>query len=140
MLVLDTDHVSLLQWGTGDEAERLRLRLQNAGDEMATTIITYEEQSRGWLAFVAGARTMAAQVEAYRRLRRHLDLYRNTRVLDFDAAAATESQRLRRLRIRVGTMDLRIAAIALVHSARLLTRNTVDFSKVPGLQFEDWTR
>jgi tRNA(fMet)-specific endonuclease VapC len=71
MLVLDTDHVSLLQWGGGEEAERLRARLQIAGEEVAVTVISYEEQTRGWLAYVARARTLGQQVEAYRRLRRH---------------------------------------------------------------------
>jgi predicted nucleic acid-binding protein len=35
-------------------------------------------------------------------------------------------------------MDLKIAAITLVHGAMLLTRNTVDFAKVPGLRFANW--
>ena len=47
---------------------------------------------------------------------------------------------LRRLKIRIGTMDLKIAASCLCDDALLLTRNTVDYSKVPGLRFEDWTQ
>ena len=139
MLVLDTNHVSLLQWGGGEEAERLRARLQTADEEVAVTVISYEEQTRGWLAFVARARTLGQQVEAYRRLRRHLDVYRTAQLLDFDEQAATEFQRLQRSRVRIGTMDLRIAAIALIHGATLLTRNAVDFGKVPNLRIEDWT-
>ncbi len=140
MLVLDTDHVSLLQWGTGEEAERLRRRLDAIDEEVAVTVISYEEQTRGWLAYVARARNLGEQVDAYRRLRRHLDTYKVVRLLDFDEQAAIIAQRLRRLRIRIGTMDLRIASIALVHGAKLLTRNSVDFEKVPELTIEDWTR
>ncbi len=62
MLVLDTDHVSLLQWGTGEEAERLRRRLDAIDEEVAVTVISYEEQTRGWLAYVARARTLGEQV------------------------------------------------------------------------------
>ena len=46
---------------------------------------------------------------------------------------------LRRRRLRIGTMDLKIAAIVLSHQATLLSRNLVDFSQVPGLSIEDWT-
>ncbi len=35
-------------------------------------------------------------------------------------------------------MDLKIACIAITHDATLLTRNTVDFARVPGLHFENW--
>jgi len=139
MLVLDTDHVSLLQWGAGDRAQRLRSRLQVVDEEVAVTIVSYEEQTRGWLAYVARARTLGQQVEAYRRLRRHLDVYRTAKVLDFDEQAATQFQRLKQARLGVGTMDLRIAAIALIHDATVLTRNAVDFGRVPMLQIEDWT-
>ena len=79
------------------------------------------------------------QIEAYRRLLRHLDNYRHIPVLPFDEQAAAEYERLRRSRIRIGTMDLKIAAIALSLDATLLSRNLVDFAKVPGLKVEDWT-
>jgi tRNA(fMet)-specific endonuclease VapC len=36
-------------------------------------------------------------------------------------------------------MDLRIAATALVEKLTVLTRNTIDFLKVPGVVVEDWT-
>ncbi len=40
--------------------------------------------------------------------------------------------------LRIGTLDLRIACIVLEYDATLLTRNSVDFAKVPGLRFENW--
>jgi len=41
--------------------------------------------------------------------------------------------------LRVGAMDLKIAAIALAHPATGLTRNQKDFSRVPDLRVADWT-
>jgi tRNA(fMet)-specific endonuclease VapC len=140
MVVLDTDHLSLLEQANSVEAQRLQVRLKAiAPEEVAATIINFEEQTRGWLTYHARARTMAQQIEAYRRLKRHLDNYRALMVLEFDDLAAVEFQGLRKLRIRIGTFDLKIAAIALIHDATLLSRNLVDFRKVPRLRVEDWT-
>jgi tRNA(fMet)-specific endonuclease VapC len=79
------------------------------------------------------------QVEAYRRLLQHLDNYRRIPVLTFDEAAAVVFQQLRYTRLRIGTMDVKIAAIVLSRNATLLTRNLADFRQIPGLQVEDWT-
>jgi tRNA(fMet)-specific endonuclease VapC len=61
-------------------------------------------------------------------------------VFDYDMGAAEEFQRLRKQRVRIGTMDLRIAAIALSQDALLISRNLTDLRKVPGLRVEDWTQ
>jgi len=140
MLVLDTDHMSLLEWGGGNSAT-LRERLADIDQaEVATTIISYEEQMRGWMAYIARGKSIAQQLVAYQRLRRHLENYRQIPVLDFDKAAANVFQQLQRARIRIGTMDLKIAAIVLSRGATLLSRNLVDFTKVPRLNVEDWTK
>ncbi len=140
MVVLDTDHLSVLEWESGATARRLLARLAQLNpNEAATTIINFEEQMRGWLTYLARARTVNLQVEAYRRLKRHLDNYRTILVLEFDAQAAAEFQRLRKLHRIVGTMDLKIAAIAMVGDATLLSRNLTDFRRIPGLKVEDWT-
>jgi tRNA(fMet)-specific endonuclease VapC len=102
-------------------------------------IITFEEQTRGWLAFQARGRSLEQQVNAYRKLKRHLDIYLGLNVLEFTMKAAREFDRLRTLRLRIGSMDLKIAAIALIADATLLTRNLKDFSRVPGLRLENWT-
>ena len=39
----------------------------------------------------------------------------------------------------IGGNDLWIAATALAHGATLVTNNTAEFSRVPGLLLEDWT-
>ena len=140
MVVLDTDHMSALEWGGGAAGQRLIARLDiEPLSGAATTIITFEEQTRGWLSVLARARSLDEQVDAYRRLKRLLDNYLKIRVLDFDAGAAIEFRRLHRLRLRIGTMDLKIAAITLAHDAILLSRNLKDLRRVPGLRVEDWT-
>ena len=49
-------------------------------------------------------------------------------------------ERLRQQRVRIGTMDLKIAAIALGYNALVLSDNLRDFQQVPGLHAEDWRR
>ncbi|HLV81055.1 MAG TPA: type II toxin-antitoxin system VapC family toxin [Chthonomonadaceae bacterium] len=68
-----------------------------------------------------------------------LELYCSTPILPFEDAAVSIFQSLWLQRLRVGTMDLKIAAIALANDATLLTRNRSDFSKIPALRIEDWT-
>lgn len=139
MVVLDTDLLSLLE---RDEppAEQLRSRLARIGrGEVVTTVVNFEEQMRGWLAVVAHARTVAAQIEAYRRLARFVENYRDIPVLAFNERAAVEYQRLRKQYRRLGTMDLKIAAIAIVHGATLITRNLSDFRQISELRAEDWS-
>ena len=82
---------------------------------------------------------MAQQVEAYRRLLQHLANDRRIPVLAFDETAAIVFQQVRHARLRIGTMDLKIAAIAVSRHATLLSRNLADFRQVAGLQVEDWT-
>ena len=140
MFVLDTDHLTFLEHGRSVEADRLRARLQGLhAAEITVTIVSFEEQTRSWLTYLARARTLTQQVDAYARLRRMVENYRLIPLLDFDKAAAVEYQRLSRSRLRIGTMDLKIAAITLAHDATLITRNLADFRKVPDLRVEDWS-
>lgn len=139
MLVLDTDHISVLERSDSVERARLIHRLDQAGAEtVVTTIISYEEQSRGWLAYVTRARSVTEQIDAYQRLSRHLETYRHLIVLDYEHTAAEHFRRLRSARIRIGTLDLKIAAITLANGAILLSRNLKDFERVPNLTVENW--
>jgi len=140
--ILDTDVFTLAELPDSPEYLRLHTRVLqlDTTDTLATTIITYEEQTRGWLAYAAKSRDTAHQIKAYNRLKKHLRAYLNFEVLDFDDAAGREFDRLRALKLKLGTADLKIAAIALSQDAMLLTRNLRDFSKVPNVRVEDWTR
>ena len=140
MYLFDTDHITALDRG-GEEGERLRTHLAHIPpEEVAVSVVSYEEQIRGWLAYIAQLRAVDRQVAGYHRLERMLEFYCVTPLLPFDARAAEQFQRLWVARIRIGTMDLKIAAIALANDAILLSRNLTDFSKVPALRVEDWMR
>lgn len=139
MYILDTDRISVLDRG-GLAAQNLLQRLANINpSQVATSIISYEEQMRGWLSYGAKAKTVEQQVEAYKQLKRQLMNYCVIPILDFDGEAAQEFQRLRNLYPRLGAMDLKIAAVALVNQAVVLTRNSRDFGQIGGLFIEDWT-
>jgi hypothetical protein len=67
-LILDTDHLS--EFDRGSEAgERLRNRLIASGENVSVTVISAEEQLRGWLAQIHRANNdPAGQVIFYQRL------------------------------------------------------------------------
>jgi tRNA(fMet)-specific endonuclease VapC len=139
VLVLDTDQVSELGYGT-EAGLRLRDRLLGSGQEVATTIVTGEEQLRGWLAEIHRLDDPHKQISAYDRLRERIEFFERWTVLRWDAAAADLFPDWRRQGMRIGSKDLKIACIALLQRGTLLTRNTRDFTRVPGLNIEDWTR
>ena len=137
LYVLDTDHVSLFQRGhpqvTGHVLTHLPARL-------AVTIVTVEEQLRGRLSQIRKAASGTSRVQGYRRLREALEFFSQIRILDFDEGAHLRYEGLRQQKVRIGTQDLCIAAIALAVSGTLVTRNVRDFAQVPGLTIEDWSQ
>lgn len=60
-------------------------------------------------------------------------------MLNFTEEAKDHFSNLINQKIRIGTQDLKIAAIALSVNGIIVTRNQKDFSKVPNLPLEDWT-
>ena len=60
------------------------------------------------------------------------------RIAPYTPAADAEFIRLRSQKVRIGTQDLRIAAIALAVGATVVTRNARDFAQVPGLLLDAW--
>ena len=138
MYIFDTDHLSVLERG-GVEAQRLLQRLSTVNpDQVAASIISYQEQMQGWLSYINKAQTVDRQVIGYKELKRQLINYCKMPVFEFDQQAAQEFQRLKKLYPRLGTMDLKIASVALANRAILLTRNSKDFGNIAGLTIEDW--
>ena len=139
MILLDTDHLSILQHAESEAADALRLRLKQSVDrDIGTTVISLEEQSRSWLDLIRRYSDARQQVEYYARFADAIRFFEGWWILPFDGDAANQFRILRAARIRIGTSDLKIAAIALTSDATLLTRNLRDFSQVPGLRVENW--
>jgi tRNA(fMet)-specific endonuclease VapC len=105
---------------------------------MAVTVVTVEEQMRGWLAEIRRQLDLNRQIEPYAQLQRQVEIFSEWIILLWDSEAAASFTQLRRDGVRIGSLDLKIACIALAHDVTLLTRNTSDFSRVPGLRFENW--
>ena len=137
VLILDTDLLTILFRGPTPSRTRLLAWLDDADDDVAVTIISFEEQMRGWLAVIARASAPEQQSAAYARLKEVLSNFNRLPVLDFDVLIATDFRELRRTYRRHGAADLKIAAIALGNGAKLLSRNIRDFQSIDGLVVEN---
>jgi tRNA(fMet)-specific endonuclease VapC len=138
LYILDTDCFSDLQQNHPMMVQRVEVNAEN----LALTIVTVEEAIRGRFKAIRDASAPAQAdklVLAYTRLWDTLDVFKNLNILKFDQNAFTIYTEFFRPRIRIGTQDLRIAAIVLANNAILVTRNNRDFSPVPGLVQQDWT-
>jgi tRNA(fMet)-specific endonuclease VapC len=134
--LLDTDHLTLLEHGHPPLRQHLAAQPPGA---VGLTIVTVEESLRGRLAAIARAPDGAARVSRYGYLLDTLQLFQQFPVAPFDQAAENHFQQLRSLRLRIGTQDLKIAAVVLAHNLTLLTRNHRDFGQIPGLLLADWS-
>lgn len=139
MIILDTDHINFLQNESSDQREALVGKMAASPDQdFVTTVVTMEEQLRGWLALIRRSNDAHRQVSAYTKLNEAVDYFSRWRRLAFDDAAAEQFKELRCRKVRVATMDLKIAATALIHNCLLLSANLRDFEQVPTLRVEDW--
>ncbi len=136
LYILDSDHLSLHQ--RGHEPLRKRL-LTIAPDQIAITIVSAEELLRGRLAQIRRADKPESRMETYQWLSKTVDFLCGFTVLKFDEQAENHFQNFRASKIKIGTQDLKIAAIALSQDATLVTRNRSDFEHIPSLRIEDWS-
>ena len=137
MLVLDTDHLSALDRRSA-AGESLQRSLVAENRAVSISIVTVEEQLRGWLARIASLRDPVKLISAYAELQDRLESFSQWTVLPWDVRAAATFEQLRQVRLRVSTFDLRIASIVIAADATLLSRNSRDFGRVPGLKVENW--
>lgn len=138
--LLDTDHVSLLL----GEHPQISRRVALVGTEVAISIVTVQEVFNGWVVRINNARSVEDVVKQYAKLSKTVALFRQVDILEFDEKAGEMFQQLLKHNSALSKQrlqkDMRIAAIALVNDAIVVTRNYRDFSQVSGLKIEDWSR
>ena len=137
MFVLDTDHLSELVKQSPSGA-RLAKLLETCDETVVTSIISFEEMLRGWLAKIHSDSIPRNQIGAYQKLSDILDSFQDWAVLGWDQESVNVFDELVSHRLGVKTMDLKIASITIRQEATLLSRNLKDFGRVPGLNVEDW--
>ncbi len=137
MLILDTNHYSEIEMGTR-RGERLLERLAATGKACFVSVITTEESLRGWLQEIRRHNGGTPLEDAYSRFQSSVEDFGDWNILPWTSEATSIFADLKARQVRIGTMDLRIASIALSHDALVLTRNIVDFQQVPGLRVENW--
>ncbi len=142
MIIFDTDIFSIAQKPENPVALRVHSHviMLPKDVQVGTTIISYDEQTRGWFKYFRAARTRSEQLNAYAKLFQHLVDWRGANVFPFDERAANVLDHLVALKLRIGTNDLKIAAIVLSLNGTLITRNVRHFDKIPNLRVEDWTK
>ena len=137
--ILDTNTVTLLQYENNQIIQRIRAV---GNSSIFVTTITLEEQLKGRLAIINKCnsnKNLQGLASAHRNLKLTQNFFCSVNLLEFNQAACESYQKLRQQKINSGSQDLRIAAIALVNQAIVVTQNYKDFITVPNLSIEDWT-
>jgi len=138
--LLDTDHLSIIQRGTGQDYVNLSTRMaQYPLSDFTTSIVTFHEQFVGRHTYINRAKSREDIIRGYKTMEQLLRDFSLIPVISYDQIAFDVFESLQFRGVRLATMDLRIASIALSKNLTLLTRNVRDFSKVAELKIEDWT-
>ena len=138
--LFDTDHLSILQRKAGAEYLCLSTWMaQFTPADFACCVVSLHEQVVGAHAFLNQAKNSAGLIRGYQLLERLPRDFLTFALLPFEAPSATIYDGLLAQNLRIGTMDLRLAAIALSHDLTILTRNLRDFGRIPGLKIKDRT-
>jgi tRNA(fMet)-specific endonuclease VapC len=137
MILFDTDHLSVATDHRDPRHQTLRQRMEVSPEPIACTVVTVEEVLRGWMALIHRQSEVQRQVPVYAWLLQFLNFLNDWEVVPLDERAAERFRSLRRKGIRIGTMDLKIATVALVNNALLVSANTRDFALVPDLRCEN---
>ncbi len=139
MIVFDTDIMTLHSYGKTEQLQR-RIAAVEESEKLAVTLITRMEILQGRYASILKAADQEELARAVERFRASEELLDSFALLEPDAGAREEFERLRKGK-KTKSMkrgDMLIAAIALAQKALLVTRNVADYKEVKGLRIENW--
>jgi tRNA(fMet)-specific endonuclease VapC len=134
--LFDTDHLTLFEHGHAAVGSKMAHQPPGA---VGLSVTTVEEALRGRLGALSQARDGVQRIARYALLQSTVQLVNQFPVAVYDQAAEAQFQQLKALRLRVGSQDLKMAAIALVNGLTLLARNRQDFTGIPGRLLDDWS-
>ena len=140
MILLDTDHATLLKYNDRERGRRRinRLNAVSASEVIGVAIVTVEKRMRVCPALIAKEKLALRQVVGYRKSALLFEFHQEFEIVPFDEADARRFDDFRRRKLRIGANDLKIAATALVNHAILLSANRTDFKSVSSLRVENW--
>src|SRR5260370_31574920 len=121
--LLETDTVSLYQHGHPRVCAAVADHQSSA---VVISVMTVEEQLSGWYSQLRRAKKAPMLAAIYQRMAKTVRFYALLPILSFTKPAIARYEEPKRLKIRIGKTDLRIAAIALEHDAVVVTRNSRD--------------
>jgi tRNA(fMet)-specific endonuclease VapC len=136
LYILDTDIPSRLRRGHPIVSQHVGT---HSGGSVAVTVLTVEEQLTGWYSLARRSKQPARVEAAYQELAEAVRFFGRWPILSFTIPAMNRFTQLLALRLNVGSVDLKIAAVVLENNGTLVTRNTRDFQRVPNLALEDWS-
>lgn len=133
--MLDTNTCSFIMREQPEAVLTLLEQAVTAQHRIVVSAITYSEMRFGAASPKASPK-VAAMVNAF--------VQRLDAVLPWDAAAVDQTMQIRtrlaRLGTPIGNNDAAIAGHALATGCVLVTNNTREFVRVPGLVLEDWAQ
>jgi tRNA(fMet)-specific endonuclease VapC len=139
--LFDTDHLSILQKSTGQDYQILSQRMEQIPiADFAISIITIHEQLLGSHTYINRASDESHLLRGYAMMAQIVNSTKIIPTISFEERSLRVFKELKSQKIKVATMDLRIASIAISYNLTLLTRNRKDFAQIPNLLLEDWTQ
>ena len=135
--VLDTNTLTLYQRGNESVTRRAQA---HSLVELATAIISVEEQLGGWYAELRRFKKRDQLAAVYLRMTQAVRFLSRFEILTFSEPAMARYEGLRKEYRRIGKSDLRIAAIVLENDDIIVSANVRDLGQIKGLRLEDWTK